>query len=221
MLLLACSDNSHHRCHKPGTLRAVGPKAALAPAHAWPNGPLRRIIGRFHPGLPHQRPPRLAPLADVPTRPFRLGDATGVARFEPSLDLPSDRPHVVGETRVRQRAVAHPMPLVEHLAGLPPQRLPISRERPPRSIIASMSRSRWAQQSCRRQGGYQRYPLPRSVTNHPHKRSPRSSWATLPLRDSRTAKTVTPVVTTVHSQARCCPSRHPVSSAYAAGWART
>ena len=30
-----------------------------------------------------------------------------------------------------------------------------------------------------------------------------------------------PAVTTVHSQARCCPSRHPVSSAYAAGWACT
>ena len=50
---------------------------------------------------------------------------------------------------------------------------PLSRERPPRSIMASMSRSRCAPHTCRRHGGYQGEALPRSVTTPPQKRSPR------------------------------------------------
>lgn len=33
MLLLGGRANSHHRFHKLGTLRAIGPKPALAPEH--------------------------------------------------------------------------------------------------------------------------------------------------------------------------------------------
>ena len=44
VLLLACGDDGHDHCDKPGTLRAVGPKAPLArarpaawraPPHGW------------------------------------------------------------------------------------------------------------------------------------------------------------------------------------------
>jgi hypothetical protein len=93
----------------------------------------------------------------------------------------------------------------------------MSRDRPPRSSIASRSRRRCAQQSWRRQLRYQVYARQRSVTNQPQQHSPKISRATLPQRDRRPTKTVTEAVTAVHSQAWCCPSRQPGSSRDAAG----
>ena len=43
--------------------------------------------------------------------------------------------------------------------------------------MASISRHRCAQQSCRRHVGYPWYALQRSVTNHPQTRSPKSARA--------------------------------------------
>jgi len=47
-----------------------------------------------------------------------------LAGFEPPLDRPSDGPHVAGETCMRQRAVADPMPPVKHLVHLDLQGFP-------------------------------------------------------------------------------------------------
>jgi hypothetical protein len=132
-----------------------------------------------------------------------------LAHVEQSLDLPSDRPHIVGQTRVRQRAVAHPMPPVEHLAGLCPQglsnglRLPTPLDHG--LDIAQQMRPAQLPPPAR-------IPVigaPAIRHQIPQKRSPKSSLATFRLRDSRTTKTVTQAVTAVHSHARCCPSRHP------------
>ena len=48
-------DAAHHRFHKPRALHAVDSKAAFAPQYTWPNGPLRRLAGQVHPGMPHER----------------------------------------------------------------------------------------------------------------------------------------------------------------------
>jgi hypothetical protein len=87
--------------------------------------------------------------------------------------------------------------------------------------MASISRSRCAQHSCRRHVGYQVWALQQSVSKYPHNRSPKSSWASLLLRDSRITNTVTHAVTAAHNQARCRPSSQPVSSRYAPGWVCT
>src|SRR5919108_514347 len=82
MLLLKCGYHGHHGFDKARPLGTLRAKAAFAPEHAGPNGPLRRIVCRFHPDMAHERPQGLPPLEDVPTRPFRLRHATGVSRFE-------------------------------------------------------------------------------------------------------------------------------------------
>jgi hypothetical protein len=82
---------------------------------------------------------------------------------------------------VFERAGADARPPVEHPLGL----------RPPRSIIASMARRRFAQQTYRHQLGYPGEARPRSVTSMPQHRAPRSVWATLAPRDSHTTTTVT------------------------------
>jgi hypothetical protein len=52
-----------------------------------------------------------------------------------------------------------------------------------------------------------------AIRHHlPQHRAPKRSWATLEQRDRRPTQTVTQVVTIVHRQARCHPSRQPVSS---------
>ena len=124
MLLCERGHPRHHRVYTPGALRAVGPKAALAPAHAGAHGPLGHMVGRLPPCMPHERPQGLPPLEDLPTWPFRLRDATGVSRFEPPLYRTSDGPHLAGETRLRQRPLADPRPPVTQLTHLGPQGFP-------------------------------------------------------------------------------------------------
>jgi hypothetical protein len=150
MRLFERGDAGHHPFHKPGALPAVSPNAALTPEDTWPDGPLRRIAGRLHPAMPHERPQGLPPLQDVATRPFRLGDATGLA--------PSSRRAIsrrIGRIEVRKLACANvPSQTRCHQwhsrrAGVR-KAAPSSAERPPCSIIASMSRSRSAQHRCRR-----------------------------------------------------------------------
>jgi hypothetical protein len=123
-LVLARGHHRHHRFHKPGALRAVAPKAALAPAHAAANGPLGRMAGRLHLCLPHERPQGLPPLADLPTRPFRLRDAPGLPRVEPPLSLTANGPPRAGATRVRQCPLADPRLPVKPLTPLGPHGCP-------------------------------------------------------------------------------------------------
>src|SRR5216683_6977677 len=98
---------------------------------------------------------------------------------------------------------------------------PSSLERPPRPRIASKSRHRWAQHTCRHRTGYQLYALYRSVTRMPENASPNSSRATWPSRDIRTKNTVTKLVTATHNQARLPPWRQLVSSRCATACACT
>src|SRR5512132_134322 len=124
VLLLERGHHGHQRFDEPGAVRAVRPKAALAPEHPGTNGPLRRVIRRFHSWMSHERPQRLAPLEDLATHALGLGHTTRLPRFEPPLHFLPDRPHIAGKTGMRQRALTHPMPPMEHLAGLRSQGLP-------------------------------------------------------------------------------------------------
>jgi hypothetical protein len=85
------------------------------------------------------------------------------------------------------------------------QASPLSAEHPPRSRLASKSLSQCAQQRGRHRTGYQLYALERSVPRRPEQRSPNSSRAPWPPRDSRTTHTVTRLVTATPHHARLAP----------------
>jgi hypothetical protein len=121
VLLLKGRHHGPHRFHQPGPIRAVGPKAALAPEHPGPHGPAGGIVGRLDSWLPDARPPGLSPLEALPTRPCGVRDATGVAHIEQPLHRAPDRPPLAGNARVREGASADPRPPVGHWAGLYPQ----------------------------------------------------------------------------------------------------
>jgi hypothetical protein len=156
MLLLQRGHHCHHRSDKAGTLRTLGPKAPLAPEHFWPNGPLGSVVRGVHPCVTDECPQGLPQLQDGPAGALRLGHPTRLTRLQKPLHFAPDRPHIPGTGGMGQPPVADSMPPVEHLIGLR-KASPISWERPPRVIIASMSRSRCAQHTCRRQLGYQVY----------------------------------------------------------------
>src|SRR4030095_11384971 len=87
LLLLQRGHHRHHTLDKARTVLALRAKAALTPLHTRTDRPLRRVIGWFDPLDLHERPQRLAPLQDVPTRPGGLGHTAPAARCQPSLHL--------------------------------------------------------------------------------------------------------------------------------------
>ena len=111
-----------------------------------------------------------------------------------------------------QRAVADPMPPVEHLPGLRLQGLADLLGAPPARDHGFDVPQQMRPAHLPSPAGIPGVGAPAIRHQPPPERSPKSSCATLPLRDRRTTNTVTHAVTAVHSQARCCPSRHPVSS---------
>ena len=153
MLLLERGHHRHHRCNKARALHTLRPKAPLAPQDPWPNRPLGGVVRGFHPFVTHERPQGLPQLKQLPAGAFGLGHPTALARVQPPLHCLPHRPHRAGKGPMGQRAVADPMPPLEHLPGLRPQGFPTSRDCPPRSILASISRRRCAQQTCRRHVG--------------------------------------------------------------------
>jgi hypothetical protein len=121
VLLLKGGHDGHHGFHKARAVGTLGAKASFAPEHPGADGAFGRIIGRLDLLMPHERPQRLPPLADLPTRPFCFRDTTGLSCFEQSLHLPPDRSHIGGKAGMAQGAIVHPMPPLEHLTGLRPQ----------------------------------------------------------------------------------------------------
>ena len=217
VLRLERCHHGHQRFDEPGVVRAVRPKAALAPAHPGTNGPLRRVMRRFHSRMPHERPPRLVPLEERATHALGLGHTTRVPRVELPLHVLPDRPHKLAKlacASVPSRTRCHPWNIWRACAC---QASPRTGDWPPRTIMASIARNTCAPHRCRRHVGDQRSPLQRSVLNHPQQRSPSRAWATLPRRDRRTMKTVPQVVAAVPARPAGCPARPPVSSRYAAG----
>jgi len=87
---------------------------------------------------------------------------------------------------------------------------------PPRSVKATNSRRRCAQHSCRRAKAHHEYPLQRSLTRIAVLAPSNACAATAPRR-RWIMNTVTSAVTATHNQARCRPSRQPVSSAWTTG----
>jgi hypothetical protein len=140
VLLFKRRHDSHHRFDKPRALGTLGPKATLAPEHTLTHGPLRRVVRRLHLGMAHKRPQRLAYLEDRPADSFGLGRPTGLTGFEQPLHLLPGRSPVAGKAGRRQRASTQPMPAVEHLACLRPQRLfDLLRAPPARSWLRSLA----------------------------------------------------------------------------------
>jgi hypothetical protein len=201
--LLERRHDGQHRFNKAGSLGTVSPKAPLAPEDARPYSSLRRVVRGLHPLMAHARPQRLAQLQDFPAGAFGLGDTTGLAHLQPPLHLPPAGLPVGPE------------------AGLSSQGLSdLSRAPTPRD-----QRFDSAQQLCSTE-----LPAPGGVPGVPppalrHQPPPEVLAQGLPgdLATPRAPhhKDRDQGGTTVHSQARCRPSRHPVSSAYAAGWVCT
>ena len=121
MLLFEGGHDGHHRFDKARAFRTLGAKAPFAPEDPGADRALGRVIGRFDPGMAHERPQGLPPFEEVPTGPFGCRGATRLTRFQQAFYLASDRPHRAGNARVGERAIADPMPPVKHVAGLCPQ----------------------------------------------------------------------------------------------------
>jgi hypothetical protein len=155
MRLLKRGHHRPHRVHTLGTLRAGCPKAALAPEHAGPDGTCGRMVRGLHPGVAHARPQGPAPLEDLAATPRGLRHPACLTSFQQPLHLaPDGRIERAKLACVRgpSRTRCHQWNLWRACAR---NASPSSRERPPRLIMASLSRRRCAQQSCRRQLGYQ------------------------------------------------------------------
>ena len=199
-----------------GACRALGPQAPLAPEAPWPNRPLGGVGRGRPPGVPHDRPQGLPPLAQRPAGALRLGPPTRLARCQQPLPCLPHGPHRAGQGPLGPRPLADPRPPRQPLPGWPLHGFPPSRGSVPRArswrrcpaadaprtpAVATAARGR------------------RSRNRHhpPQKRSPQRAWATGPPRDARTTHPVPHSVTAVHSQARGCPARPPVSSRSAAG----
>src|SRR5262245_31610362 len=121
MLLLERGHHCHHRFDKPRPLGTLCAQAAFAPQHTRTDGPLGRIVGRFYTFHAHKGPQSVVDFEPLPTDAFRLGDATGLARFEPPRDCAPDRPQRAPELGVRRTAIADAMPRMKPLPGLLPQ----------------------------------------------------------------------------------------------------
>ena len=102
-------DHAHHRFHTSGALRAVGPNAARAPAHARTEGPVGQRVGRFHPGMAYDRPHGLPPVCPASRhratsrRMGRMSWATRACASRPlsPRDGPTDRPAQLRHRRRR------------------------------------------------------------------------------------------------------------------------
>ena len=105
MLLLERGHHRHHGLDKPGPLGTLRAKAAFAPQDTRADGALRRIVRRLDAFHAHKGPQGVVDFEHLPTDAFRLGHATGLARFEPPRDLAPHRPHRDPELRVG--AVSH------------------------------------------------------------------------------------------------------------------
>ena len=107
MLLLECCHHRHHRLDKPRALCALRPKAAFTPQHTRAERALGRIICGLNAFHAHKGPQGVIDLEHLPTDPFGLGHATGLARFEPSRDRTPDRTHHDPELGVREGPIAN------------------------------------------------------------------------------------------------------------------
>lgn len=212
MLLLQRGHHGHHRFDNASACRAWGPQAPLAPEDRWPHRPLGGVVRGLHPCGPYERPQGLPPREQLPAGALRCGHPTGLARFQPWLHFAPPGPHRAGKGRLGHRPLADSRPPLAHRPGLPPPGFPHragaspARDHggdvPPQMCPAHLP-SPW------------RVPgvtAPALGHHPPPKRSPQSSGATLPPRDARPTHTVPHAVTAVHSHARGCPARQPVSS---------
>lgn len=121
LLVLERCHDGHHRFDKARPLWAVGPKASLAPEDAGPDRCLCGVLRGVHPLMAYERPQGPAPLEDLPTGAFGLGNTTGLADLQQPLHLLADRLHGGSEAGRRQCLVPDVVPPLQHLAGLPSQ----------------------------------------------------------------------------------------------------
>jgi hypothetical protein len=217
--MLRLQRRHHHppRVDHAGALGALGPTVSLAPEDPWPHRPLGGVGRGLHPVMTHARPQGLPPLHDLPAGALRLGNPTCLPRFPPPLHGAPDWPHRPGNGRVRQHPVADPRPPGEQRTGLRSQGLAELLRAPSPRAHGVETTPQLRPTALPTPGGRPRVGAP--AIRHPPNAFPPRSCATWPLRDRRPTKTVPQGVPAVHSQARGCPSRPPVSSRAAAGWA--
>ena len=159
-----------HRQHpfdEPAPRRAVGPEALPTPEDRGAQRPLGRIVRRLDPGHLDERPERRGQRQrlparrrrlGVPTRPPRRSHASTRRRCGPITACNRARDRVPSRTRRASAKMAR-----VSVSSACPARQAV----PPRSVKATHSRRRWAQQSCRRATGQAWYALQRSVTSRP------------------------------------------------------
>ena len=123
------------------------PQLPLRHSTPVPHYPLGRVVRRLDAFQRHARPQRRTQLEARPTDARGLRGATRAAGFEPLFDLSTQRTPNAPQARPLQWPIVDAMPPGKPLTPWLCKASPISWKRPPRPIIASMSRNRCAPRS--------------------------------------------------------------------------
>ena len=159
MRLLQRGHHGHHGCDNAGTLRALGPKAPLAPEHAWPHGPLGGVVRGFHPVVTDECPQGLPPRQDGPAGALRRGHPTRLTRFPQPLHVAPDRPPIPSNDWVRDGAGSRSLG-AERSTGAATTCASLAAAAPSRAARSPPSAGRWLPTLSPGPQGYRYRPGP-------------------------------------------------------------